>query len=44
MARLVRIGATADRGLGGTGVAAMLEEGSGILSGDAGERGSERLL
>src|SRR5690349_25131466 len=36
--------ATADRRLVGTGIATMPEEGSGILSGDAVERGSERLL
>src|SRR5689334_4215833 len=35
---------TADRRSVGTGIAAMPEEGSGILSGDAVERGSQRLL
>jgi hypothetical protein len=35
---------TTDRRLVGRGKAAMSEEGSGILSGDAVESGSERLL
>src|SRR6185437_3955240 len=35
--------ATANRRLVGTGIAAVSEEGGGILSGDAVERGSKRL-
>src|SRR3954452_13181948 len=40
----VATGVTADRRLVGTSIAAVSEEASGILSGDAVESGSERLL
>src|SRR6476660_6055613 len=41
--RLLQAITTANRMLVGTGIAAVSEEGGGILSGDAVERGSKRL-